>query len=64
MSRSNPVVVVVRDEDTVPAWIERKFAYLARKEGLTYYEFLDKYNPSFDPTDWDNDSGSAEQAWA
>lgn len=48
----------------VPRWIIGKFTKMAREEGLELEEFLDKYNPSFDPTDWDNDPSSAEQAWA
>lgn len=50
--------------DNPPAWIVRKFEYLAWKEGLTYYEFLDKYQPSFDPLDWDNDPGGEMEAYA
>lgn len=61
---SKPQVTVIKEEDSVPAWVTRKFEYLARKEGLTYYEFMDKYGPSLDPMDWDNDPGSPEQAWA
>lgn len=50
-------------DDDVPQWIIRRFEFQARKEGLTYYEYLDKYDPSFDPDDWE-DAGSAFEAWA
>src|SRR3990167_10901227 len=51
---SKPKVKVAK-VDGPPTWVIRKFEKLARVEGLTYYEYVDKYNPSFDPTEWDND---------
>lgn len=48
-----PEIKIVKEEADAPNWIIRKFQYMAYKEGLTYYQFLEKYKPSFDPRDWD-----------
>lgn len=48
----------------VPRWIIGKFTKQAKEEGLLLEEFMDKYNPSFDPDDWDNDPSGPDQAWA
>lgn len=47
-----------------PGWVIGKLTKLAKEEGLLLEEFLDKYNPSLDPADWDNDPSSPEQGWA
>ena len=48
----------------VPTWVIRKFEKLARQEHLSLEQYLDKYNPDLNPNNWDNDPGSADQAWA
>ncbi len=53
---SQPQVIRIR-EDGPPTWVARRFEKLARNEGIAYYEFLDKYKPSFDPNDWDKING-------
>lgn len=48
----------------IDRWVISKFERMAKREHLSLEQFLDKYNPSLDPRDWDHDSGSSEQAWA
>lgn len=59
-----PTVLVHPLEEAPPYWVTRRFEKAANREGLTYYEFLDKYQPIFDPSDWDDDAASDFEAWA
>ena len=47
-----------------PSWVVYRLKQAAIEEGLSLEEYMNEYNPSLDPRDWDNDPGSAEQAWA
>lgn len=51
-------------EEGPPSWVTMRIERAARQEGLTYYEFLDKYQPSLDAKDWDDDAASGFEAWA
>lgn len=48
----------------VPGWVIHKITKIALKEGLSLDQYVEKYNPSLDPKDWDNDPSNPEQAYA
>lgn len=51
-------------ENDAPTWVIRKFERLARAEGISYYDFVAKYDPSFFPDEWDDGPEHSNQAWA
>lgn len=61
---ASPRVQVHKLEDDTPTWVIRKFEHIARVEGISYYDFVAKYNPSFEPRDWDDGAESGFEAYA
>lgn len=65
VGHTNPQVQFTEDEyNDVPGWVIHKITKTALSQGLSFQQFIDKYNPSLDPRDWDSGAESGEQAWA